>query len=166
MMLFLRSTSPRFFHGKVISTPTKCIRFHTLRGFNLSHSTRRCQDREQNAAWYVACGTPFLRHAESCYQTLGSVLRMFSCSSGETLATPRHCKCLTQGEVRLLDALRCWPFDIITLDHMKKLMNVFSLETQDTLTTIDLAGSKGLEGIRVNTVKPQKIVFVSPLITV
>ena len=26
-------------HGKVISTPTKCIRFPTLRGFNLSHSS-------------------------------------------------------------------------------------------------------------------------------
>ena len=70
------------------STPTKCIRFHTLRGFNDSHSKRRCQDREQNAAWYVACGTPFLRQAESCYQTLGSVLRMSSCSSGGTLANP------------------------------------------------------------------------------
>ena len=42
---------------------------------------------------------------------------------------------------------------------------VLSLETQDTLTTIDLAGSEGLEGTKVNIVKPQKIVFVSPLIT-
>ena len=43
----------------------------------------------KNAAWYVACGTPFLRQAESCYQTLGSVIRMSSCSSGETLANAR-----------------------------------------------------------------------------
>ena len=27
-----------------------------------------------NTAWYVACGTPFSSQAESCYQTLGSVL--------------------------------------------------------------------------------------------
>ena len=49
---------------------------------------------------------------------------------------------------------------------MWKLVNVLPLETQDTLTTIDLAGSEGLEGIRIDTVKPQKIFFVSPLITV
>ena len=55
MMLFLRST-----RGQVISTPTMSNRFPTLRGFNLSHSKRRCQGQEQNAAWYVACGTPFL----------------------------------------------------------------------------------------------------------
>ena len=48
------------FHGKVISTRTKCIRFPTLRGFNLSHSKRRCQGQEQNEAGHVACGTPFL----------------------------------------------------------------------------------------------------------
>ena len=35
-----------------------------------------------NTAWYVACGTPFLSQAESCYQTLGSVLRMSFCSCG------------------------------------------------------------------------------------
>ena len=43
---------------------------------------------------------------------------------------------------------------------MKKLKNVFSLKTPDTLTTIDLAGSYCLEGMRIDTVKPQKIVFV------
>ena len=48
------------FHGKVISTPTKCIRFPTLSGFNLSFSERRCQGQEQNAAWCVACGALFL----------------------------------------------------------------------------------------------------------
>ena len=47
------------FHGKVNVTPTKCIRLPTLRGFNLSLSKRRCQGQGQNAAWYVACGTPF-----------------------------------------------------------------------------------------------------------
>ena len=54
-------------------------------------------------------------------------------------------------------------FNIITLDHMKMLKNVLSLETPDTLITIDLAGSQGLEGMRIDTVKPQKIVFVFPL---
>ena len=54
-------------------------------------------------------------------------------------------------------------FNIITLDHMKKLKNALSLETPDTLTTIDLAGSEGLEGMRIDTVKPQKIVFVFSL---
>ena len=49
-------------------------------------------------------------------------------------------------------------FNIIALDHMKKLKNVLSLETPDTLTTIDLAGSQGLEGMRIDTVQPQKIV--------
>ena len=34
-------------------------------------------------------------------------------------------------------------FNINTLDHMKKLKNVLSLETPDTFTTIDLAGSEG-----------------------
>ena len=52
--------------------------------------------------------------------------------------------------------------NIITLDHMKKLKNVLPLETPDTLTTIDLAGSEGLEGMRIDTVKPQKIVLVFP----
>ena len=42
-------------HCKDISTTTKCIRFPTLRVFILSHSMRRCQGQEQNAAWYVAC---------------------------------------------------------------------------------------------------------------
>ena len=47
--------------------------------------------------------------------------------------------------------------------HMKKLENLLSLRTPDTLSTIDLAGSQGLEGMKVDTVKPQKIVFVFPL---
>ena len=51
---------PLLFHGRVISTTTKSIRFPTLRGFNLSHSKWRCQGQEQNAAWNVARGTPFL----------------------------------------------------------------------------------------------------------
>ena len=51
-------------------------------------------------------------------------------------------------------------FNINILDHMKKLENLLSLRTPDTLTTIDLAGSQGLEGMKVDTVKPQKIVFV------
>ena len=54
---------PPLFHGRVLvifSTPTKCIRFSTLRGFNLSLSKRRCQDQEQNPAWCVACGVLFL----------------------------------------------------------------------------------------------------------
>ena len=54
-------------------------------------------------------------------------------------------------------------FNIITLDHMKKLEKLLSLRTPDTLTTIDLAGSQGLEGMKVDTVKPQKIVFVFPI---
>ena len=33
--------------------------FPSLRDFNPSHSTRRCQDLEQSIVWYVACGTPF-----------------------------------------------------------------------------------------------------------
>ena len=37
------------------------------RCFNLSHSKWRCQDQEQSAAWYVACGTLFLRQAKGCY---------------------------------------------------------------------------------------------------
>ena len=51
-------------------------------------------------------------------------------------------------------------FNINILDHMKKLENLLSLRTPDTLTTIDLVGSQGLEGMKVDTVKPQKIVFV------
>ena len=47
---------------------------------------------------------------------------------------------------------------------MKKLEILLSLRTPDTLTTIDLAGSQGLEGMKVDTVKPQKIVFVFTLI--
>ena len=54
-------------------------------------------------------------------------------------------------------------FNIITLDHMKKLENLLSLRTPDTLTTIELAGSKGLEGMKVDTVRPQKIFFVFPI---
>ena len=54
-------------------------------------------------------------------------------------------------------------FNINILDHMKKLENLLSLRTPDTLTTIDLAGSEGLEGMKVDTVMPQKIVFVFPL---
>ena len=54
-------------------------------------------------------------------------------------------------------------FNINTLDHMKKLVDLLSLRTPDTLTTIDLAGSQGLEGMKVDTVKPQKIVFVFPI---
>ena len=54
-------------------------------------------------------------------------------------------------------------FNIITLDHMKKLENLLSLRTPDTLTTIDLAGSQGLDGMKVDTVKPQIIVFVFPI---
>ena len=46
---------------------------------------------------------------------------------------------------------------------MKKLENLLSLRTLDILTTIDLAGSQGLEGMKVDTVKPQKIVFVFPI---
>ena len=53
-------------------------------------------------------------------------------------------------------------FNVITLDHMKKLENLLSLRTT-ALTTIDLAGSQGLEGMKVDTVKPQKIVFVFPI---
>ena len=43
------------FHDQVISTPTRCIRFTTLRGFNLSHSKRRCQGQEQiqRGTWLV-----------------------------------------------------------------------------------------------------------------
>ena len=54
---------PLLFHGRVLvafPTPTQSIRFPRLRGFNLSQAKRRCQDQEQSAAWYVACGTPFL----------------------------------------------------------------------------------------------------------
>ena len=54
-------------------------------------------------------------------------------------------------------------FNIIALDHMKKLENLLSMRTPDTLATIDLAGSQGLEGMKVDTVKPQKIVFVFPI---
>ena len=54
-------------------------------------------------------------------------------------------------------------FNIITLDHMKELENLLSLRTPDTLTTIDLAASQGLEGMKVDTVKPQKIVVVFPI---
>ena len=46
------------FRGRVLvafPTPTKSIRFPRPRGFNLSHSKRRCQDSEQSAAGYVAC---------------------------------------------------------------------------------------------------------------
>ena len=32
---------PLLFHGQVTSKPMKCIGFHTLRRFNLSHSKRR-----------------------------------------------------------------------------------------------------------------------------
>ena len=55
MMLFLRSTRPLLFHGHVISTPTKCVRFPTLRSFNLSLSKRRCQGQEQihRGTWLV-----------------------------------------------------------------------------------------------------------------
>ena len=57
-MLFLRSTCTHSSVGSVVvafPTPTKSIRFPRPRGFNLSHSKRRCQDSEQSAAVYVAC---------------------------------------------------------------------------------------------------------------
>ena len=57
-------------------------------------------------------------------------------------------------------------FNMITLGHMKKKKNVLSLETPVTLTTIDLAGSHGLEGMRIDTFKPQKAFSSSPLVTV
>ena len=48
---------------------------------------------------------------------------------------------------------------------MKKLKKVPSLVTPVTLTTIDLAGSEGLEDLRIDTDKPQKIVFVFTFVT-
>ena len=39
---------------------------------------------------------------------------------------------------------------------MKKLKKVPSLVTPVTLTTIDLAGSEGLEGLRIDTDKPHQ----------
>ena len=49
---------------------------------------------------------------------------------------------------------------------MKKLKKMLSLETPVTLTTIDLAGSEGMESLRIDTDKPQNIVFVFPFVTV
>ena len=64
MILFLRSTGHLLFHGKVLVTFPHLRSVsdspHTLRGFNLSLSERRCQGQEQNPAWYVACGVLFL----------------------------------------------------------------------------------------------------------
>ena len=57
-------------------------------------------------------------------------------------------------------------FNINTLDHMKKLKNVLSRESPDTLTTIDLAGSQGLEGMRIDTLSLRKSFSSSPLVTV
>ena len=74
--------------------------FHTLPNQPLTFYTALSGPGTKITAWYVACGTPFLRQAESCYQTLGSVLLMSSCFNGETLATPRQYKCLRQGIVR------------------------------------------------------------------
>ena len=57
-LLFLRSTYI-FFHGGVFMsfpTPTKSIRFPRPRGFNFSHSQRRCKDQEhkvQRGTWLV-----------------------------------------------------------------------------------------------------------------
>ena len=42
-------------------------------------------------------------------------------------------------------------FNIITLDHMKKLKDVLSLERPVTLTTMDLASSESLDGMKVDT---------------
>ena len=50
--------------------------------------------------------------------------------------------------------------------HMKKLENLLSLRTPDTLSTIDLAGSQGLEGMKVDTVNLRKSFSSSPLDTV
>ena len=50
-------------------------------------------------------------------------------------------------------------FNIISLNHMKKLKNVLSLERPVTLTTIDLASSESLDGMKVRH-KPQAIRFV------
>ena len=66
-----------------ISAPTKSIRFPRLRDFNLSYSKRRYQDQKQSAAWYAACGTAFSNKPR--HQTLGSVLRISSLISCETL---------------------------------------------------------------------------------
>ena len=42
-------------------------------------------------------------------------------------------------------------FNTITLDHLKELKNVLSLERPVTSTTMDLASSESLDGIKVDT---------------
>ena len=66
-----------------ISAPRKCIRFLRLRDSIHSHSKRRCQDQEQSAAWFAACGTAFSN--KPSHPTLGSVLRISSLIPYETL---------------------------------------------------------------------------------
>ena len=52
-------------------------------------------------------------------------------------------------------------FNISTVDHMKKLTN--NAFVGNTGHVDNLAGSEGLEGMKVDNIKPQKIVVVSPV---
>ena len=97
-MLFLRSTSPGFFMPKSFPQLRSLSVSTHFAVFNFSHSTRRCQERE-NAAWYVACGTPLLRRAESCLpdnrecptHVLWKIPHMFIVKvDSELMLVPRH----------------------------------------------------------------------------
>ena len=55
-------------------------------------------------------------------------------------------------------------FNISIFDHMKKLKNNALVgNTGHFDNEIDLAGWEGLEGMKVDNIKPQKIVIVSPV---
>ena len=58
-------------------------------------------------------------------------------------------------------------FNVISLDHtkmMKKNAKVGSTGHWDN--EIDLAGSEGLEGIKIHNIKPQEMFSSSPLVTI
>ena len=58
-------------------------------------------------------------------------------------------------------------FNIIALDHKKKLKNnTFVANTGHFDNEIDFAHTEGFEDTEVDHIKPQKIVLVSPLVTV
>ena len=55
-------------------------------------------------------------------------------------------------------------FNISALNHLKKLKNnAFVGNTGNLHDVMDLAGSEGLEGMKVDSITPQKIVSSSPL---
>ena len=74
----------------------------TLRDFNLSHSKRRCQDQEQSAACYVACGQFVPSHWLTLWESWADDAD--SCSSAE-----QQTACHMFNDHDILERASCLP---------------------------------------------------------